>query len=52
MSPFVFPGVNGKPLTEIKRTWASVCKKAGLVEKVPTRNGEGRRHLAANRAPP
>ena len=29
MSPYVFPGENGKPLTDIKRTWASVCLKAG-----------------------
>ena len=29
--PYVFPGVDGKPLTDIKRTWASVCAKAGLV---------------------
>ena len=33
VSPFVFPGAGGRPLTEIKRTWASVCKKAGLVKK-------------------
>ena len=32
--PYVFPGADGKPLTDIKRTWFSVCKKAGLVEKV------------------
>jgi integrase len=41
MSPFVFPGVNGKSLTEIKRSWASVCKKAGLIEKMPRQNGKG-----------
>ena len=40
MSPFIFTGVDGKALTDIKRTWASVCKKAGLVEQIP--NGEGR----------
>ena len=40
--PFVFTGVEGKPRTDIKRTWASVCKKAGLVEQIPTRNGKGR----------
>jgi integrase len=30
MAPYVFPGANGKPLTDIKRTWLSVCRKAGL----------------------
>jgi len=29
-SPYVFPGNNGKPLTDVKRTWGSVCKTAGL----------------------
>jgi len=27
---FLFEGRPGKPLTEIKKTWASVCRKAGL----------------------
>ena len=40
ISPFIFTGVDGRALTDIKRTWASVCKKAGLVEQIP--NGEGR----------
>lgn len=42
VSPYVFPGANGKPLTDIKRTWASVCLKAGLVEQVEkkARNGK------------
>jgi integrase len=39
LSAFIFTGVDGKPLTDIKRTWASVCKKAGLFEQIP--NGEG-----------
>ncbi len=30
MSPYLFPGDQGKPLTEIKKTWASVCKTANL----------------------
>ena len=29
--PYVFPGADGKPRTDIKRTWASACRKAGLV---------------------
>ena len=28
--PFVFPGGDGKPLTDIKNLWASVCRRAGL----------------------
>lgn len=40
--PYVFPGSSGKPLTDVKRTWASVCLKAGLTEQVPkkARNGK------------
>jgi integrase len=26
----VFPGMNGRALTEIKKSWASVCKAAGI----------------------
>ena len=40
ISPFIFTGVEGRALTDIKRNWASVCKKAGLIEQIP--NGEGR----------
>lgn len=28
--PFVFPGEDDKALTDIKRTWATVCKDAGI----------------------
>lgn len=28
--PFLFPGVEGKPLKDIKRFWASVCDKAEI----------------------
>ena len=41
LSPFVFPGAEGKPLCDIKRTWASVCQKAGLVEKIARRDRDG-----------
>lgn len=41
-SPYVFPGSTGKPLTEIKRTWASVCRKAGLGAEVPTLDARGK----------
>jgi integrase len=40
--PYVFPGADGKPLTDIKRTWVSVCRKAGLVEKVEKRSRKGK----------
>ncbi|MGC2044659.1 MAG: site-specific integrase, partial [Pseudolabrys sp.] len=42
VSPYVFPGDNGKPLTDIKRTWASVCLKAGLIEQVVKKARNGR----------
>ena len=29
---FVFPGTDGKPLREIKRAWASICRAAGIAE--------------------
>jgi integrase len=41
-SPFVFCGAEGKPLTEIKRTWVSICKKAGLIEHVQKRARSGK----------
>jgi integrase len=34
--------LDGKPLTDIKRTWFSVCKKAGLVEKVEKKTRDGK----------
>jgi integrase len=27
---FLFPGRNGQPITDIKRSWATICKRAGL----------------------
>ena len=42
MGPYVFPGENGKPLTDIKRTWASVCLKAGLMEQVAKKSRNGK----------
>lgn len=41
-SQFVFCGPEGKPLVDIKRTWVSVCKKAGLVERVQKRARSGK----------
>lgn len=40
--PYVFPGEDGKPLTDIKRTWVSVCKKAALVEKIEKKTRKGK----------
>jgi integrase len=42
VSQFVFCGAVGKPLTDIKRTWSSACKAAGLTIQVPklTRSGK------------
>src|ERR1700732_3520754 len=33
---------DGRPLTDIKRTWLTVCREAGLAERAPkrTRNGK------------
>jgi integrase len=42
LNPFVFPGANGKPLTDIKRTWVSVCRKAGLATEVEKKNRDGK----------
>jgi integrase len=42
MNPFVFPGPDNKPLTDIKRTWFSVCTKAGLTERVKKWGHDGK----------
>jgi integrase len=39
--PHVFPGADGNPRTDLKRTWLSVCRKADLAEQVPKRNRRG-----------
>jgi integrase len=41
ISPYVFPGNNGNPITDIKRTWLSICRKAGIGEKVEKRSRGG-----------
>jgi integrase len=40
--PYVFPGPNGKPLSDVKRTWLTVCRRAGLAEQESktTRSGK------------
>jgi integrase len=42
VNPFVFPSANGKPLTDIKRTWGSVCRKAGLAAPVEKKGRAGK----------
>jgi len=41
-SPYVFPGADGNPLTDIKRTWLAVCRKAGLAEQIEKRTRDGK----------
>jgi integrase len=42
INPYVFPGHEGKPITDIKRTWLSVCRNAGLAEQVEQRTRDGK----------
>jgi len=42
LSPYVFPGIDGKPLTDIKRSWTSICRKAGLAVQVRKVGRNGR----------
>jgi integrase len=42
LSPYVFPGHGGKPITDIKRTWLSVCRKAGLAVQIEKRTRDGK----------
>jgi integrase len=39
--PYVFPALDGRPLIDIKRTWLSVCRSAGLAEEAPKRTRKG-----------
>ena len=42
-SDFAFPGKSDdQPLTDIKRSWESVCAKAKLAERVEKRNRQGK----------
>lgn len=41
-SVYVFPGADGKPLQDVKRTWSAACKKAGLLEPAPKKDRKGR----------
>jgi integrase len=40
--PYVFPGTGGKPLTDVKRTWLTVCRKAGLATREPKKTRSGK----------
>ena len=42
ISSFVFPSPNGKHLSNIKTSWLSVCKRAGLVNKIPKLSKNGK----------
>jgi integrase len=48
---FVFSGAEGKPLTDFKRTWASVCKAAGFVDRIPKQTRSGKTVCDKNGAP-
>lgn len=39
---YVFPSPGGKHLTDIKRTWLTICRKAGLAERVEKRTRTGK----------
>lgn len=40
-SPYVFPGADGTPMTDIKRSWATVCHNAGLAVQVQKKDRNG-----------
>jgi len=48
---FVFCGAGGKSLTDIKRTWSSACKTAGLTVQVPKRTRSGKEVIDKSGAP-
>lgn len=39
---FIFPGVEDKPLQEIKRAWLSICRAAGLADHIEKRDATGK----------
>jgi integrase len=43
-SPFVFPSdiLPNQPIQEIRKTWITVCKAAGLMDKIPKKNRAGK----------
>ena len=51
IGPYVFPGRNGKPLSDVKRTWATVCRKAGLATQEPKRTRSGKTTLGKDGKP-
>jgi integrase len=51
VSPYVFPGRNGRPITDLKRTWLSVCRAAGLAERIEKPAADGSVVKAENGEP-
>jgi integrase len=49
--PFLFPGKDNKPLTDIKHFWAAICRKAELSEQVAKTDDRGR-HVKDARGEP
>jgi integrase len=39
--PYLFPGREGRPLTDVKRSWLAVCRRAGLAERATKRPRPG-----------
>ena len=38
----MFPGADGRPLTDVKRSWTTVCRKAGLAVQVQKKGRDGK----------
>src|SRR5262249_36197390 len=50
---YVFPaaGGNGRPLTDLKRSWLSICRQAGLADETPRRTRTGKLVYGADGKP-
>src|SRR5262249_35426245 len=50
---YVFPaaGSNGRPLTDLKRSWLSICRQAGLADETPRRTRKGKLVYGADGKP-
>jgi integrase len=51
INPFLFSRVDGNPLTDIKRSWLSICRNAGLAEKAEKRGRNGKPAKTKNGEP-
>jgi integrase len=47
----LFPGMDGKPLTDIKHFWASICRTAGLAVQIEKKDDKGRTVTAVDDSP-